>query len=957
MRSSPLPPHELTAIARLALRLLGRPLTINVSSELSLKISWRTELPELCQQRPRRDTRLDATNVTCIQQHNNLLATVSLDNTHYESMNYEAQLFTRDQHSRPVTRRHGHTAATQRESLPLRETMQKVQAHDDETLGSGSSITGAHALDNETDTFGREIMQHERDARRIRNATRRDPRPVLKTRSRPRISELVARREREETLASEQQHVRTGSTGSNESNPPLNVPRDWGSRARSHRGWMRKIREPSEANVNASSRGLLTPEEEEMDARPRTSYANDNVWSQGDEHAISMENTPPSMRRKRPNSQPPTLRDANSTLRHIIDSEDQGFSQLSLLASTPAAITSTKRSNDAPRQSMDRVEHYNVANYRQDLLSERSPNRNTSHSRDVETNIYSNETRTIAQPDNSQRPTTASLAEARAARMARRRGLLGNKENVPVNDTYTSSHKANETVTISDRSARAVTFKQQQRPSQTRTGSLHLLQRLATSLSPSPGASSSEAARPNVDEAAPREQDRVARQHRTDDVSATSNRSTTNRSWRNRSSARQDVERLQPNHTAPGQQARIEELDSNETPMPKDRLLDDKTPVITGAWVDTPALSKDARPSLASHHSAPTGLFAKSSGGAVPEKARTVEPIRASHSDRPKSALEDIVRDARKDPNGPYGDATIQSLEDIIHPNADATDTTLSSDAGAATKENAVENPSKGRPLTQAEQDRREEDLAIEAMNKHLRAARTSIKDADRGLQRVENKWESTSHAEVPQPRIVASAPKQVVKADRDWKTACEHCGGSYHSVWSGLWTELRSNFYYYDDSAWMGVRLTWLGILTLLWILWNALENLLCMYYCHPLYAEYMVGFGVNPDAPRYPFVIPTLLFRPLRPIWKPVLQGLEASFTAGLHAVFGGPPERDLNAEYRRWQAAYPQHRVDSAWTSGWGGKVAATTATAAARVTASLADAVDDMGYGFMQDDEFL
>jgi hypothetical protein len=296
----------------------------------------------------------------------------------------------------------------------------------------------------------------------------------------------------------------------------------------------------------------------------------------------------------------------------------------------------------------------------------------------------------------------------------------------------------------------------------------------------------------------------------------------------------------------------------------------------------------------------------------------------------------------------------------------------LSSDVGVATKEETTETtPENGHPLTQAEKDRREEDLAIEAMNRHLRAARTSIKDADRGLQRVENKWESTSQAEVPQPKTSTSqaeevlqlkttttAQRQIVKSDRDWKTACEHCGGSYHSVWSGLWTELRSNFYYYDDSARLGVRLTWLGILTLLWALWNVLENVLCMYYCHPLYAEYMVGFGVNPDAPEYPFVIPTLLFRPFRPLWKPVLQGLEASFTAGFHAVFGGPSERDIEAEYRRWQAAYPQQqRVDSAWTSGWGGKIAATTATAAARVTASFVDAVDDMGYGFMQDDEFL
>ena len=870
-------------------------------------------------------------------------------------MNYEAQLYTQHHHSRLVTERHGNTTATRPESLRLREPMQKVQAHDDETLGSGSSVAGTHALDNETDTFGREIMQHERDARRIRNATRRDPQPVLKTRPRSRISELVDRREREEALASEPQHVRTGSTGSNDSNPPLNVPRDWGTRAKSHRGWMRKIREPLEGNVNVASRGLLTPEEEEADARQRTSYASDNVWSQGDENAISMENTPPSMRRKRPNSQPPTLREANSTLRHIIDSEDQGFSQLSLLASTPAAITSTKRPSEALRH-MDRVEPYNNAKYRQDSLSERSPNRNTRHTRDRETIIHSNETRAVAQPDDLHRPSTASLAEARAARMARRRGLLSNKENVPVNDTHNSSYKASQTVTISDRTARAVTFKQQQRPSQTRTGSLHLLQRLATSLSPSPGASGSEAARPDVDVVSSKEQPRVARRH--DVEPAKSDQSAVNRPWRNRSSARQEGERrLQPNDTARGKESRIEELDSNETPMPKDRLLEEKTPVVTGAWVDTPALPKDTRPSLPSSKSAPAGVSVQSSREAQPEKARTEESSRAGRSDRPKSALEDIVRDARKDPDGQFGDATIQSLEDIIHPNADPTDTTLLSDAGAATSEKAAENVNNDRPLTQAEKDRREEDLAIEAMNKHLRAARTSIKDADRGLQRVENKWESTSHTEVPQSKTMTSVPKQVVKLERDWKTPCEHCGGSYNSVWSGLWTELRNNFYYYDNSARWGVHLTWLGILTLLWILWNALENLLCMYYCHPLYAEYMVGFGINPDAPRYPFVIPTLLFRPLRPVWKPVLQWLEALFTAGFHTIFGGPPERDLNAEYRRLQAAYPHRRVDSTWASMWDGKMAATTAATAARVTASLTDAVDDMGYGFMQDDEFL
>jgi hypothetical protein len=111
-------------------------------------------------------------------------------------------------------------------------------------------------------------------------------------------------------------------------------------------------------------------------------------------------------------------------------------------------------------------------------------------------------------------------------------------------------------------------------------------------------------------------------------------------------------------------------------------------------------------------------------------------------------------------------------LENIVHPNTDPTDTTLASDGAY---QDANEDLDIGRPLTQAEKDRRQEDLAIEAMNKHLRAARTSIKDADRGLQRVENKWDTTSHAEAPQPATTTSKPKQATTPDRDRKTACEH--------------------------------------------------------------------------------------------------------------------------------------------------------------------------------------
>lgn len=43
---------------------------------------------------------------------------------------------------------------------------------------------------------------------------------------------------------------------------------------------------------------------------------------------------------------------------------------------------------------------------------------------------------------------------------------------------------------------------------------------------------------------------------------------------------------------------------------------------------------------------------------------------------------------------------------------------------------------------------------------------------------------------------------------------------------------------------------------------------------YCQPRHARTMVGYGVNPDAPRLPFVTVTMLFRPFRWLWRPAFR-----------------------------------------------------------------------------------
>jgi hypothetical protein len=215
---------------------------------------------------------------------------------------------------------------------------------------------------------------------------------------------------------------------------------------------MRKIREPSMIDTNDSGRvvdkGLLTPEEEEDKPRRTSSQKSDNIWNREDEHAVALENTPPSMKRAHPHATNATIRTANSTLRHIMDSEDQEFGELSLLTSTPA--TTKPLRNGLARDNAAESGRYSTTTYGQDLLSERSPNRRSTLARKRENALDYDDQRTIPKCEDVPRPTTSSYAEAQ---IARRTGLVSNKENVPTDNSRNVYLKANKTVTITERTA------------------------------------------------------------------------------------------------------------------------------------------------------------------------------------------------------------------------------------------------------------------------------------------------------------------------------------------------------------------------------------------------------------------------------------------------------------------------------------------------------------------------
>lgn len=133
----------------------------------------------------------------------------------------------------------------------------------------------------------------------------------------------------------------------------------------------------------------------------------------------------------------------------------------------------------------------------------------------------------------------------------------------------------------------------------------------------------------------------------------------------------------------------------------------------------------------------------------------------------PSSALQSLVREAKvhdRRQSTDYGDSTINSLEDLIFPlpeNAEGVDEDTLQGLQLPTS----------TPRNEAERQRQQELLHLHRMNDRLRAARTSIRDASRGMKRVEDRVE---HADDD------AIGEQVVHS----KCSCTADGHSF-SLWS----------------------------------------------------------------------------------------------------------------------------------------------------------------------------
>jgi hypothetical protein len=278
------------------------------------------------------------------------------------------------------------------------------------------------------------------------------------------------------------------------------------------------------------------------------------------------------------------------------------------------------------------------------------------------------------------------------------------------------------------------------------------------------------------------------------------------------------------------------------TPMPVERtILNPKTPVVTGAWVDTPGPRTAARP--ASKERSPSPPPEKSNPrrdkslerrpAHVKEETAPTTTIEVIRPQLPRSALQALVEEAKSHPRRPsadYGDSTINSLEDLITSLPDtpqADEDTLQ----------GLQLPT-AEPRNEGERQRQQELVHLYRMNDRLRAARCSIRDASRGMKRVEDQVEHVD--EGGQQYATKIVYKSCLCADG-------HGGFSLWKWWRSFFWQDRLKSLRCDKNSVLKVcgGLTGLGIFTMLFCMWWVGEEV----------AWYVVFLSLSLSFILYPF------------------------------------------------------------------------------------------------------
>lgn len=725
----------------------------------------------------------------------------------------------------------------------------------DDTLSLTSLESGA-------DDFDQRMIQTLRDQRRLNDAPTPKIHAFSKARVHPRVGVTLENLERHNAknnaVLGPNAHVKfqssPSSSGSTRSDPALNVPNGWGRKGRIRRNWMRTITaegsQTSGAQDDTIDRiGLHPDETPPHDADEPRQSVEDSPLS----HKSSLHGTPASQRRQ------------------SIDDWSFDMNEASLIASTPYRPRNTVL-DDIRQREIEALKEQGVATTRLDKIRESSPeetrrprsasNKSTTNKADI--------------PDSEQADAVKDLSELRPHRRNKSWQAVGKAPAITGEGTEGTPvvvyKKSTETIGMVD-SQLIADVTNVRRPPYQRDASRDLLRRLArASSTPSPG-------RPEVSrpETAP-----------TSQISSSS-RNMGTKTYRSTSDLRDDSEPARTGEEAvtgasereKSSQERAAGISSvgnlqdaiDATPKPAERsTLNPKTPVVTGAWVDTiigtpsPSILQQNTESSRASTSPRKGANQEqlsSNSSTTPGGDQNITAPEVSKPHLPRSVLGALVEEARASGHRrptDYGDSTINSLEELIAPLAD------SSGSGEPDDDTIPIDVSTQAPRNEAERRRQEELLHIQNMDRRLRSTRTSLRDTSRGIRRVEEQIERGGE----RTTIIQNGRDGDKLIYREYKCPCAESGGHQFSLWKGF------KLLFYNEGLKpkrRGWGLTWLSIFLLTLLTWFVLENICCEIWGHHAYATSYKGYGVVWGAPEYPYVLPTMAYRAfIKPWWRPL-------------------------------------------------------------------------------------
>ncbi|KAI3261597.1 hypothetical protein DTO012A9_2549 [Penicillium roqueforti] len=302
----------------------------------------------------------------------------------------------------------------------------------------------------------------------------------------------------------------------------------------------------------------------------------------------------------------------------------------------------------------------------------------------------------------------------------------------------------------------------------------------------------------------------------------------------------------------------------------------DKTPRVTGAWIDTPMtqrvaekvelpedLTKDIIPPRITDDpkdTAPTKLMEVESKPGEPKPAQTSEkeplsePLSGKQSrpalprpHLPKSALETVIEDASSGKDVEFGEDTIESLQAFM-------------DGPGEPKIEEDDEAYEKAVLAQLENGSSKENNAgnLDSLNAKLNSLMRHIDEVKKGLDGLEN-YVTQDTAIVSEASSLNKKSLQSLHLHTSDSGTGRGTTPSDGRVYAAiplprLWT---------GSPRSQRLRPTKLGWFIIISLSWYIIECLMWDRYSHPEISESCEGYCLQPDAPLYPWVTVTMLWR----------------------------------------------------------------------------------------------